>query len=357
MEQKMNAAGFTLVEMLIAMVTFLIVTASIYGLLMLGTVSRNRSSRKTDVLKNARAAIHLIGRDALNAGLSYHQSGAYVPDDFLSSTLNLPADADSDRDLLTSVIAGNNLFTNDLQTSPTVRTDLIAFAYRDMEFNNGAAIDLEQSLAGAAGDSMRLELRTSTTANINPHDLVLVEADSTQVATIVSTVVDTKNIDLNINDPLNINLPRSGSGPGANLLRKWTITITDNCTNSISSLKRFYWVSYRVKQDGTLVRRLHGNNTGAPFDEQIQEQPLAYNVKDLQFTYVLNDGTVTEDPSAGPDGIAGTSDDRPEDFNLIRQISFTIEVESTEIDEQTGKPEVIRLSATFSTRNLEYDQG
>ncbi len=355
-----SQAGFSLVELLIAMVIFLIVTSSIYGLLSLGTVSRNRSSRRTDVLKNARAAIHLIGRDALNAGLSYHQAGALVPDDFISDTLEVPVDKDDERDILTSVIPGNDLFQNSLQTSSTERTDIIAFAFRDMDFNGGDAKSLRNSLKGNSNEDLRIRFRSGAinkTDNVNPYDLVLVEADSTQVAAMVSDIVDTRNIDLKPTDPLGINLARNGIGIDRNLLRKCTRTILDNCTNSISSLKRFHWVSYRVKDDGTLVRKVYGNNTGRPFDEQIQEQPLAYNVKDLQFKYVLENGTVTENPTAGSDGVAGTTDDTPTDANLIRQITVTITVQSTEVDEKTGRPEEIKLSATFSARNLEYDQG
>lgn len=112
-----------------------------------------------------------------------------------------------------------------------------------------------------------------------------------------------------------------------------------------------------MKQDGTLVRIVYGNNRGNPFDEQVQESPLAYNVKNLQFKYVLEDGTVTDNPIAGPDGVAGTADDLPNNFNLIRQITVSIEVQSTETDEQTGQPEVIKLDATFNARNLQYDVG
>src|SRR3982751_3411506 len=88
-------SGFSLLELLIAMVIFMIVTGSIYGLLSLGRYDRNRSSRRTDVLKNARVAVHMIGRDVLNAGLGYHRRGAMAPDNFNSSKLGVTADVDN----------------------------------------------------------------------------------------------------------------------------------------------------------------------------------------------------------------------------------------------------------------------
>lgn len=368
-EKRKSEAGFSLIEMIVAMVIFLIVTSSIYGLLSMGSVSRNRSSRRTDVLKNARAAIHLIGRDALNAGLGYHKSGALVPDGFLSTNLGLPTDTDTTRDVLTSVIAGDNISPNNLQNG---NTDVIAFAYRDQDFNDGDSIGLEQSLQGSATSVVRLELDANSNAicdpsdcspapppSVNRHDLVLVESDTTQVAVMVTDVIDNKNVDFGTSDPMGINQAYDGTGIDRSLLRRCDPAngISNNCTSNISSLKRFFWVSYEVKPDGTLVRKTYGNNTGAPFDQQVRERPLAYNVSDLQFTYVLENGVVTDNPGAGPDGIAGTTDDTPNDFNLIRQVSVTIEVQSTENDEQTGEPISITLRGTFSTRNLEYDVG
>ncbi len=356
--EKKSQDGFSIMELIIALAIFLIVSASIYGLLNMGRVSRNRSSRRTDVLKNARAALHLIGRDALNAGLGYHKAGAIVPDDFLSNNLGLPQDADSDRDILTAVIAGNNLFQNDLQDNPTDRTDIIAFAYRDLDFNSGEAMDLKDTYQGGNPTTTRIELNKSETTNIKPFDLCLIEAGSTQVGVMVSRIEDLKKFDLEPGDPLGINLPYDGTGTGGTLLKKCNPpTIEEHCVTNVTSLKRFFWVSYKVKQDGTLVRILYGNNTGKPSGEQIREQPLAYNIKDLQFKYLLENGVVTDNPIAGPDGVAGTSDDRPTDFNLIRQVSVKITVQSTELDEQTKKPETIVLDATFSVRNLQYDAG
>jgi type II secretory pathway pseudopilin PulG len=357
-DQTKSGKGFTIVELLIAIVIFMIITGAIYGLLDMGRGQHNQASRRTDVLKNVRSAVHLIGRDALNAGLGYHQNGAIVPDNFLSEILEFPADADSERDILTAVVAGNDLFTNDFQADTNERTDSIAFAFRDLDFNDGRTIDLKDVKPGTGATAVRLELDKSETTHIKPFDMVLVEAGSTQVAAIVTSVVDNKNIDLETADPLQINLPRDAAGINGSLLKKCEPpTLIEHCVTEVSSLKRIFWVSYRVKQDGTLVRIVYGNHTGNPSNQQIIEQPLAYNVKDLQFQYVLADGTITDNPLAGPDGDVGTEDDRPNDFNLIRQVKINIEVQSTTLDEKTGKPEMIKLDAIFSLRNLQYDIG
>ena len=336
-------SGFSLVEMIVAMIVFMIVVGTVYGLLQIGLIDRNRASRRSDVLKNARSAMHLISRDALNAGLSYNKSGAIVPDDFISTRLGLPVDSDTERDVLSSVLGGNNLFFNILNPDTNVRTDVISFAYRDTDFNGGNVISLNNA-SGVAGapQTVRLQSAANDARNAKGYDLYLVESDSSQVAVMATGLPSSSAIDIAPGDPLGINQPLNGTGTGISILRKCTTTITENCTTYVASVKRFFWVSYKVKSDGTLTRTTFGNNTGAVAAEQIQEMPVAYNIENFQVTYVLEDGNTTESPT---------------NFNLVRQITVTITVQATESDEQLGDPERITLSGTFSTRNLEYDAG
>lgn len=371
--QKKSQLGFTLLEMLVAMLLFLIITGSIYGLLMVGRIDRNRASRRSDIMKNARAAIHLIGRDALNAGLSYHKKGASVPDNFLSNRFGLAADTGVLRDFLTSVVVGNNIFVNDIQGDPTLKTDTIAFAFRDLDFNkpapppapapdngSGKIIQLKSISAGSAANIARVVTATpGDAAAVSKYDLYMIETNSSQVIVMATNKVDNSTIEFAPTDPLGINQPYNGVGTSRNILKPCTVAGEEDCSTYAGNftLKRIFLVSYKVKQDGTLVRMIFGNNTGNPADQQIQEQPLAYNVQDLQLRYVLNDGRVTDNPAAGVDDIPGTADDNPNDVNLITQITVTVKVAANENDEQTGKPAVITLNATFSTRNLQYDIG
>ena len=329
-------AGFSLLELMIAMVIFLIISAAIYGLLQIGTFDRNRASRRSDVLKNARVAVHMIGRDVLNAGLGYHRRGAVVPDNFLTTRFGVPADVDGNRDMLTGVIVGNDRNANNLNSNTAARTDTITFAYRDMDFNGGNVIDLLGVAAVSGSPTVpRLTSKTATGAAVN----------------------GSNTIDAAPTDPLGINQAINGTGNLGSLLRQCTSSSDQNCTTYSATAKRFYVVSYQVKQDGTLVRVIYGNNRGAAASAQIQELPLAYNVEDLQIKYVLDDGTTSDNPSVGADGIVGTLDDDWQGFNDVRQVLITIKVQSTEIDERTDRPESIILNATFSTRNLGYDAG
>lgn len=371
--------GFTLLELLVAMVIFLIVTGSIYGLLQVGRVDRNRSSRRADVLKNARIAIHLIGRDALNAGLGYNRSGAVAPEGFVNRVFGLPSDPDLRRDFITSIMVGNDLLANNLQPNPAVRTDTVIFSYRDMDFNAGDLVSLTD-VRNAGTPSIAQVVATAPAsppssptgvelAQIN--DLYLIESPSTQVAIMATAVNGVNTVDAGPGDPLGLNQAFDGIGEAGSVLRKCNppdpgppVVEDENCTTYIATtLKHFFIVEYRVNADGTLVRRLYGNNpNGLAPGDQIREQPLAYGVEDMQITYLLEDGTVTNAPttsSVGPDNDPnGVPDDNIADqVNLIRQVTVTITVQATESDEPVQKPESITFTATFSARNMEYVAG
>lgn len=350
--------GFSIIEVMVSMVIFLIIVGSLYGLFQIGLIDRNRASRRSDVLKNARSAMHIIGRDALNAGLSFNRNGAIVPDDFVASKLGTHADSDSDRDVLPAVFGGNDIFANILSDDPNRKTDVLSFAYRDTPFNNSNTISVTNAAAASGSTStVRLQTQTNNAQNTSRNDLYLVESDSSQVAVVATGRPSSNQIDIAPGDALGLNQPLDGIGTGVSLLRKCTSVIVENCTTYVASVKRFVWVAYKVRGDGTLLRVLYGNNTGATDAEQIREMPIAYNVSDFQVKYVLEDGTVLDDPAAGADGVSGTDDDVPAAFNLVRQINIRITVEANADDEQLGRPESVTLTANFSTRNMQYDAG
>jgi len=370
--------GVTLIEMLVAIVIFLIVTGTIYGLLQIGRVDRNRASHRADILKNARIAIHLIGRDALNAGLSYNRVGALAPEGFVSSTFGLPGDPDTKRDAITAIMAGNDIFVNGLNPNTAVLTDTAVFCYRDMDFNGGDLVHLSDVKSPAADPSTaRVEAVVPPNSpagtptgveKARKHQLYLVESDSTQVAIMATDVNGAELVDAAPGDPLGLNQSLNGSGESGSVLRKCEpplpgppAVMDGNCTTYVATLKHFVMVGYKVKPDGTLVRTIYGNNTdGTVPADQIREQPLAYGVENLQISYVLEDGTVTSSPSAysdGGDNIPSTGNELPDQLNLIRQITVTITVQATASEGLNRKPESITFSATFSARNMEYTAG
>lgn len=357
--KRKTQAGFSLLELMISITIFLIVIAAIYGLLRVGTLDRNRASRRSDALKNARAALHLIGRDALNAGLGYTRYGASVPDDFLNSGLGFAADTNTKRDLLTSVVAGNERNTNTLQTEPT---DMIAFIYRDVDFFGGKTISASNGGAVSSGSStIRLTTNENISAAGNPagtvvpavNDLFLVEGGPRAIV-MLTNIGSTNQMDFAIGDPLNLNQSAASNDPNkVSLLRKCvTGSVTENCMNYPVTLKRVFIVAYRINSNGTLVRTIYGNNRNdTSAAGQVQEQPIAYGVKNMQIRYTTKQGVTSNDP-----GIDINGNYTPEFLNDIRQVTISF-ITQDGFDDATGKPNYVTIDGTFSTRNLEYDAG
>jgi prepilin-type N-terminal cleavage/methylation domain-containing protein len=383
LDKKIVQAGFSLLEMLVAISLFLIVTGSVYTLLELGRSDRSRTSRRGDTQKNARIAMYLIGRDVMNAGLGYHKTGALVPDNFLANRLGVPNDSGNIRDTLTSVACGNNVFTN--KFLPTgQKTDSIAFIYRDLDFNGGKPIVVTDEVGVSTATKVVFQLPTPTPtpsplpsktpsfnaatnfSNVSNNDLFMAETKTSQIIGIV-TSKDSTNYRLNIDktDNLGLNQDRNLKDASNNfigsLFRKCASTSDTNCTTYDGTttggivLKKIEMVSYQVTNDGTLVRTVYGNNTDGAATEQIQQRAIAYGVQDFQIRYQMLDGSIVDDPVIGADGIRGTADDIPTNMNNVRYIAISLTVSSTELDEKSGAAEIIVLNSTFSLRNMGYD--
>lgn len=119
-----------------------------------------------------------------------------------------------------------------------------------------------------------------------------------------------------------------------------------------ATLSRIKLVTYRVLADGTLVRAYYGGSEGGAGST---DQALAYNVVDMQITYIMKDGSETPNPARGVDNLPGTDDDVPANLQNVAQVRVTIMVRSPEADRRTGRPFFVTLSSTFNTRNLGYD--
>lgn len=415
---KSSEKGLTATELLIAMTIFLIVMGSVYGILKIGNMSRSNINSRTENIKNVRMAIDTIGREAVNAGLGYNRVGGSVPDNFTTYNFGLPADPDTETDLLTAISAGTRINTDYLAKNGE-KTDVVAFAFRDFQFNDGFPITINN--VSNNGTSLVLKTPDGACVNCRPYDLFLIETGDGKRAIILSTdIVNNDSIVLGgSNDPLSVNygsattnssgsnsgsgssnsgpgstssgsgssgggigicLPgdllcislnggtSSGSGSGSSgsgsgtsgsttsgstntsIVKQCVSGVTQNCINYGSTTvvaKKIYLVSYSVMPDGTLIRTTYGNNTGETADKQIVRQPIAKGVKSFKLSYLLSDGTVTDDPS-----VANTEKER---CNEIVQIEVIMVVESEINQDGVITSEPITLTSTFSTRNLKYD--
>lgn len=354
--KRRGESGFSLLEMLVSIIIFAVVISAVYGLLQVARAGRNMSSERSDLMKQLRYTLNLMGRDTLNAGYSYEDNGAVLPNSLLNTRLGIPQDFDTSRDLLVGIVAGNNINTNSLQEGTPENTDIVSFVYRDLTFN----------LDGTTGASKTMTLTTATqnptdvtnvtvgtgsnTSNCRVNDLYMIGDQSSAVLVMATSLPNSTTVRFQSGDPLGLNQTYSSG-----IVKPCGGAVTTNCMSYPAALKRVIWVSFAVKNDGTLVRMVYGNNGTS--STQIQEQPLAYGIENLQIKYVMKDGTLMDDPAAGPDGVNGTSDDIPQQLNDVRQVQFTITARGNDVDSRTGMRNRIKMTSTFSTRNMGYNAG
>ncbi len=347
---KSLQAGFSLLEMMIAMVVFLIIMSAIYGLLRIGNISRNSINDRGETIKNARAVVNSIGRDLVNAGLGFSRVGGVVPDEFASALLNTPGDSGPERDLLTGIIAGNNIRESDLSKNGQ-KNDVVAFAFRDLQFNNGNPLIITDApIFSIINNSNVLKTAPGGCAACQPYDLYLIESKEGKQAIVMATAIpDTNTMVLDQNDPLDLNQPVIENLNKCSILTKCLFGNTSNCINySVGvTAKKIYWVSFSVEVDGTLVRTSYGNNSSGTAAQQIQKQPLAYGVQNFQVRYLMQDGTTSDDPSNG--------NTTPLKMNEVVQVEITVTIKADGNENGITNTELINVTSTFSTRNLRYD--
>jgi len=336
-----NQGGFTLLELIISMVVFLVVSAAVFSLMQLGQKTRSAVSENVGLAKNVRLALNLLGRDTYNAGLGYPLTNTVVlPDNRIATLLGIPADVDTSRDTVAPITPGNNITLNNYNTTANTRTDQVTFFFKDTSFN----------LVGGVSQPLNINAATTTTGGIDEivpisgsnsacrvNDIFLVTGNTGATLAVATALSGSNKVQFSNGDSLGFNLTGT-SGP----LRSITTP---------ASLQRMIMVTYYVTADGTLMRREYANVTPVA---AFVDEPLVYGVENFQVQYVMDDGTSSANPSAGPNGIAGDADDTPANLLAVRQIRYTVSVRSTERN-AAGQFYRTSQTSTFSTRNLGYD--
>ncbi len=343
---KKNELGFSVIELIIAVTIFIAVMAAVFGVLRIGLIMRDSINNRSETTSNARVAINSVGREAVNAGLGYSRTGSIVPDDFAYGLLKTPKDSGDARDLFTGVMAGNNISSSSLSVNGE-KNDVIAFIYRDLNFNNGEALTISNAVK--VSDSVVLETPLNGCVNCKKYDLYLVEsADGNKALALATDITFNKFITLGKNGPLGLNQKANGNIDARSILTPCTIGDTTNCFKyqPNATAKKVFLMSYSVDNEGTLIRTTYGNNPDGTAAEQIQKQPLAYNVQSFQVKYLMQDGSTSEDPSNG-----NTEQGK---MNEVVQVEINIKIKAAD-GTTANRTQLINLTSTFSTRNLRYD--
>jgi prepilin-type N-terminal cleavage/methylation domain-containing protein len=403
-----NSAGFSLLETLVSMVIFSIVSLSVLGLLEVARKGRTSTMQRSENLQNARVALRQMSVDVLNAGVNYQNAGPLLPTNWLNTHLGLPASnpAGTTLDQLTPVVPGpgsilgfgalvpNSKLTNTTGTTPVVTTtDQVTLVSVNHAFDGGNAVTIDCNVctpaAAAAGEVVSAAAKTATLQITSPvnnlgggasvcnvGDIYYVYWANASVIGIVTSLatVSTANDSVVLaasTDPLGLNSFVAGSwNIGAIATPKNTTTgAAANpfptgmypVTPLVAYAYKLTLVTYYVLDDGsglgtgTLMRRLYGGVSGAAAIAYT-DQPLAYGVTNMTLSYFLTNETSTNFGTGSPQNPVGaTSVVANANFMNIRQIQATITVQSPTKDPSTNKPYLETLTSVMNCRNLGYE--
>lgn len=348
-ERSNDQEGFSLLELLTAMTIFVVVTGSVWGVLEVARGSRKVVSEQNQLVKNVRVSLNLVGRDTYNAGYGYPlKNTVFVPDNAISTLLGLPPDFDTNRDLVPPIISGNNIRPNTFNTTANTFTDQVTFLSKDVSFNPvplgdpnaiSTPIGINAATTNGSGVDEIIPLSGSNAA-CRVNDLYLVSGGNGSTLGVSTGLVGTDTVQFANADVLGFNVTGI-----AGSLRSITTP---------ASMQRVSMVTYFVTTDGILTRREYINIPAVVPAVAFVDEPLIYNVENFQIRYVMDNGALSDNPSAGPDGIPGNADDTQANLAAIRQVRFTVSVRSVE-QNATGQFYRETMTVTYSTRNLGYD--
>lgn len=341
-----DESGFTLIEVMVAMTLFLVVTSAVYGLMRTAHFDRSTTNQRVEIMQSARNALNSVTRDGINAGYRFPLGGARLPDDKLAAIFGVTGDADTEQDVLSAVISGDNLNPNTLVRADgtTGTTDQVTFVFRDPGFNGDDGLQVSSIVS--SGSQVNITAGSSI-SGVTLHSLYIISGSNNGnsfsaigAATNAQVTGNTPNIIFANSDLLNINEPGA-----ANSSSPSPIALVPTPAN----LSRIAFVTYKVLADGTMVRTDYGVDDSAEggTPDGKRDVPIAFGVENMQISYVLEDSSRT---------------DAPANMNNVRQIIVTITAQSPETDSRMREGNSTRLyrhrvtlSTTINTRNLAYE--
>lgn len=156
-----DEAGFSLVEMMVAMTVLLVLLGLVSTLFATAMGTRNRQSRRSDALTSARAAIQVISREIANTGYGLNSNGI-VYGDCTSQRLHIRANT-TNNDSATDDPGEDVTYYYDATTKSIVRYDRFGTPQVSVVVNGIS--DIQFQYFDYSGDTSTVTQVTTPTAN------------------------------------------------------------------------------------------------------------------------------------------------------------------------------------------------
>jgi prepilin-type N-terminal cleavage/methylation domain-containing protein len=332
-------AGFSLVELVIAMTIMGIVLGASFTLMGSGIKVSTTTYELTDAQENLRIAQEYINRDLTAAGDGLKSIGTIlVPSAFVTSYLTkMP------------VAGGFGILTSDNQvpastavpqSSPATTiltgTDRIAILARDQNFS--PAVSVPANKIATSGSDTLITITPADVSRFNAGEIIAVTS-GTQMAfgyitNITGPTTATPKLVLTNGDTYGLN--QTGAGTPIN-------SVSANGANA-TSIMRVQIICYYVNASGLLMRRVIGV-AGAGFTDSV----IAEHVLNIQFRYftsLLDANEYVQQPVAGLTTLA--------QLPAVSQVEAIVTVETVHSTLKNGTRQTLSSTSTTAVRNMQF---
>jgi type II secretory pathway pseudopilin PulG len=365
--KKHPQAGFSIIELVIALALLIIVSGAVFGLMKAATADRFSTNQHLEILQNLRVAMNAIERDALDTATgSYPHStvtgSPQLPQNALHNIMSAIPTTPSGPDFLVPLLPGQGV-----NPVGACNTDQVTFIYktarfRDLNnnnFNAGDIFDQTNNLIiqsfdeNGSGGTYRATISNNAQNNgatntvCQKYDLYLYQTNGNYYIFVMSNTPDgTQYINFANTDPLSFNHTPSTGGvfPASSFDGSGVLN-----GGGAGTLSRIRMVTFYVASDGTLYRRTYGADVmgvGASPYPGYYDEPLAYNINNMQVLYTMKDGTTTQNPLANGNVL--------QNMQNVRQVSISLTAQSPQFDPRINSRPTFTVSDTFAIRNLDY---
>jgi Tfp pilus assembly protein PilW len=283
--------GYSMVEMMIAMATTLLVAAASFALMQKSVKFANTTYNVVEAEQSLRSAHEVINRDLTKAGDGLRGLGTInTPVAFASGYVTrTPVTCfDAAYPCIGLVTSDNSIppSTAIAQATPAANflsgTDRISMIVRDTDFNFGNSVSVPAGkLTISAGNT---NIVVGTTAEINlfqPGEIYALSSQNYAAFFVVSSVnATTKTITISNGDIYGINA--NAAGPPVSPIYQ-TAAVSAGASTVASAIMRLQIIQYFVTDTNLLMRRVIGVANAGFLDTVVAE-----HVTNMQFRYMTN---------------------------------------------------------------------
>jgi Tfp pilus assembly protein PilW len=351
---KHGSKGFTLLELMVAMATTLVVLGGVVALFTKGMDAVNRVTTRADIQANVRAGLNELSRDLYRAGTGIPFGGIPIPSAGTGGTNPRYA-----CDFVQCYLPGNNSLTqgtlypvgpgNNVGPTTTETTDAITVAYVDPTLDWSAYPTTNIT----STNPITVTMPAGTTPALNDPAyglqvgdvMMLSNSNGQAIGVVTGFSAAAGTITFAAADPLNMNQPLAPAGN----IPAIAIAGSNPKTYPLTTVSRIIMATYFLqatvgadnRADSRLMRQIGAHTP----------QPLADHIQDLKLTYDLWSDVAGALTVASPTCIpTGGVTPAP---NMIRKVNIKLTGRSIRAD-KFGVYDNISFSTSVGPRNLSF---